>query len=550
MTNSKPSIRDEQYTERKVARMSESAFHWAPRLTLTRVGRKFAVTALFALIGLGLAQPLTITIAVKEPTTLNFNWDLDLVTPYILVNIQNKLFDTTYDNATIPVLAETWSLSEDARAFTVKVHEGVLWHDGSELTAADVAYSYTKALEVKGPASPLLSMVSSVTAVDSYTVRFDLSEPSGNFVETLANYYGVFIVPQALYDDGSDVRANPLNLAPPGTGPFKFVEWVPGSHIRLAANDDYFLGRPGVDQLVFRFMDHLPTVVAALEAGEIDSTQLTIPFGDIPRLQQLGGLQVTVLPKTNPSWLGFNLRREPFSDVRVRRAIAHAIDRDLLSDIVFGGLAPAEHTAWLSVVAWANNPEARQPDYDPELAEKLLDEAGLKRGSNGIRFSMTIATFRGSSLWGMPESADFIRDQLRSIGVDAEVRLMESATWSDMVNVRHDFDVAIGGGLRGPDPNDFAIFVSADGPRNAMGYENDRVEELFKIGRTVGSQEERRAAYFELEQIIADDLPLLTLIATVDPYVNNLRFEGYPWQDGYRDIGMNHYFGNIRPVGQ
>lgn len=520
------------------------------RAPLGRMLRVLSAIGVAVFLAFGLAQPVTLTVAVKEPTTLNFNWDLDLVAPYILPNIQNKLFDFNYNNATLPVLAEEWSMSEDAMTFTVKIREGVLWHHGPELTAADVAFSYNTSIEVGGPASQMLGSVADVEAVDKYTVQFQLTEPSGNFVETLANYYGVFIVPEELYGDGSDVRSNPLNLIPPGTGPFKFVEWVQGSHILLVANDDYFAGRPGVDQLVFRFMDHLPTVVAALETGEIDTTQLTIPFGDVPRIQQLRGMQVTILPKTNPSWLGFNIHREPFDDVRVRRAIAHAIDRELLSDIVFGGLAPAEMTAWLSVVEWANNPDALQPAFDPEAAERLLDEAGLTRGANGIRFNMSISTFRGSTLWGMPESADFIRDQLRDVGINAEVRLMESATWTDMVNARHDFDVAIGGGLRGPDPDAFNVFVGDGGARNAMGYRNDRVEELFAIGRSVADQDLRREAYYELHQIIADEIPLLTLIATIDPYVNNLRFEGYPWQDGYRDIGTNHYFGNVKPAGQ
>jgi peptide/nickel transport system substrate-binding protein len=494
------------------------------------------------------AQPTTLTVAQREPTRLNFNWDLDLTTPYVLQNIQSKLFDINFRNEVIPILAESWEVTDDAKTYTVKLHEGVKWHHGPTLTADDVVFSYQKSLEVGGPAEALLANLVEVRAVDPLTVAFELSEPTGNFLETLANYYGVYIVPKDLYDDGTDVRANPLNNAPPGTGPFKFVEWVQGSHIVLEANPDYFEGAPGVDRLVFRFMDHLPTVVSALEVGEIDSTQLTIPFGEVPRVQGLPGLEVTIVPKANPSWMGFNLRRAPFDDVRVRQAIAHAIDRDLLADVVFGGLAPPEQTAWLSVVEWANNPDALQPAYDPERAMQLLDEAGLAPGAGGERLRLTITAFRGATLWGMPESAEFIRDQLRAVGITAVIQLVDSATWTDMVNVRHEFDLAIAGGLRGPDPNDFAVFVGDGGSRNAMGYRNERVEELLDLGRSTADRDARREIYFELQEIIANEVPLITLIATVDPYIHNTRFEGFPWQEENRDRGRAHYFGMVRPA--
>lgn len=495
------------------------------------------------------AQASTLTIAQREPTRLNFNWDLDLAAPYILQNIQSKLFDVNYENDVVPVLAQSWEASADAKKYTIRIRDGVKWHDGSMLTADDVAFSYQKSIEVGGPAKGLLKNVVAVRALDPLTVEFELGVPSGNFLETLANYYGVYIVPKAVYDNGTDVRINPANEAPPGTGPFRFVEWVKGSHIVLEANKDYFDGPPGVDRLVFRFMDHLPTIVSALEVGEIDTTQLTIPFGEVPRVQGLPGLKVTILPKTNPSWMGFNLRRAPFDDVRVRRAIAHAIDRQLLADVVFGGLAPPENTAWLSVVKWANNPDALQPAYDPEEAKRLLDEAGLVPGAGGERLRMTITAFRGATLWGMPESAEFIRDQLRAVGITVIIQLVDSATWTDLVNARHEFDAAIAGGLRGPDPNDFAVFIGEGGSRNAMGYRNDRVEELLVIGRSTADREARRVAYFELQKIVADETPLLTLIATVDPYVNTTRYVGFPWEEGYRDRGRNHYFGMVKPAG-
>jgi peptide/nickel transport system substrate-binding protein len=177
---------------------------------------------------------------------------------------------------------------------------------------------------------------------------------------------------------------------------------------------------------------------------------------------------------------------------------------------------------------------------------ELLDEAGLTAGPGGERLRLTITAFRGATLWGMPESAEFIRDQLRAVGITADIQLVDSPTWTDIVNVRHEFDLAIAGGLRGPDPNDFAVFIGDGGSRNAMGYRNERVEELLVQGRSTADRDARRAAYFELQEIVAEEVPLLTLIATVDPYVHNTRFEGFSWQEENRDRGRAHYFGTVR----
>lgn len=519
---------------------------------LTR-SAKIALIALMALAVLGsqgvmsAKKPVVLIVAQREPDLLCANWDMRAGAYYILPNIQSKLFDVNENFEVIPDLAEKWSISPDGTVYTVSIRKGVKFHHGPEVTAHDVKWNYDTVIEVGGPNASLLKTVKNIQVVDKYTVAFNLSEPSGVFLSTLAAYYGVFILPKDLYE-GTDVRANPYNRKPVGTGPFKFVEWQPGSHITLEANNDYFAGRPEVDRLVFRFMDHLPTALAALEKGEVHTTQLSLAFGEIPRLQKMRNLEVVLKPDVNPIWMGFNLMSSKFSDVRVRRAVAHAINRDAIAAIVFKGLTHAENSIWLSAVKWASSPDAEIPSYDVAKANKLLDEAGFKPGPDGVRFDTKICAFRGGTLWGMPETADFIREQLKQVGIRASVQLMDLATWQEMVNNRGDFELAIAGGMRGPDPGDFAIFVGKDGARNAMRYENPKVEELFRRGARESDPKKRAAIYFELQKIVAEDLPLINTTQTINPYVHRTEFTGFPWQEQFRDTGRKHFFGQVRPT--
>lgn len=493
------------------------------------------------------ATPITLVVAQLEPELLCSNWDMRAGAYYILPNIESKLFFLSEENEVVPDLAESWNVSPDGLTYTIKIRQGVKFHHGTELTSADVKWNYDEVIKVGGPNAAVLKSVKEIKIIDKYTVAFVLSTPNGIFLNSLAAYYGTFILPKDLYE-GTDVKKNPYNNKPSGTGPFKFVEWVPGSHILLKANEDYYGGKPKIDQLVFRFMSNIPTVLAALEKGEIHTAQISISFGEIPRLQEVKNLEVVLKPDLNPIWVGFNLRDSKYDDVNVRKAIAHAIDREAIAKIVFKGLSKPENTAWLSNVPWANNSKAMLPEYNIEKAKKLLDNAGFKAGPDGTRFETTITCFIGATLWGMPETAEFIREQLKLIGIKVSVKLLELATWQEVVNKKHDFELCIAGGVRGPDPSDFTAFVADGGSRNAMGYRNERVEELFKLGAIESNKAKRVAIYAELQKIVAEDLPLFNTTQTITPFIHRVEFTGFPWVEEYKSLCQKHYFGLVKPA--
>jgi peptide/nickel transport system substrate-binding protein len=493
------------------------------------------------------AKDVSVIVGQREPGFLNPNYNTDLMSYYVVNSILSRLVVVNREFDIVPDLAESWTLAPDGLKYTFALRKNIKWHDGKLLTSADVKWSIESVINEKGVAASRLGDIDRVATPNDTTVEIYLKKANAVLLSALGGYYGVYILPKHLYD-GTDVRKNEYNWEPVGTGPYIFSKWQKGSHTTLKANPDYFLGRPQIDTLIFKFVDSIPTIIAAMESGEMHTSQLTVDFGEVARLKLNPNLVVTMQPAVNPVWMGFNLTKKPYNDLKVRQAIAHAIDRDAVSKIVYKGLAPAEHTAWCSTVPWANNPNALQPAFDRKKAEQLLDEAGYKKGKDGIRFTTTISAFRGTGLWGMPETAEFLCEQLKAVGIRTTVSLMDNATWTEKVQNRGEFELAIAGGLRGPDPSDFAVFVGKGGSRNCMRYVNLRVEELFAAGLKEGDRSKRVNIYFELQSIIARELPLLNLVSNTNPRVHRKELGGFEWDLAVAKKATDHCFYYVYPV--
>jgi peptide/nickel transport system substrate-binding protein len=478
-----------------------------------------------------------------EPKFWNINYDYDGGALYLNQNVLSKL--VAYDYVTWelhPDLAESWEVSPDGLEYTFNLREGVLWHDGEPFTSADVKWTIDSLIE-EGDAATAYKYVASVEEVqtpDDFTVVFKLKEPDATFMDGQAAYYGFNILPKHLYE-GTDVRNNPHNFEPVGTGPFKLVEHVPGSHALMEANEDYYGPVPYYDEMVCRFIQNRPTAMAALEAGELDYSTSSPPPGEVARLQALPHIEVDATPALIIMWFGFNFDREELADQRVRQAIVHAIDRDeIASKLYLGSVEPA-NTPYISLVEWAHNPDARMPEYDPEKAEQLLDEAGYERGSDGTRFSLTYTAFI-ASIWGGPEQAEMIKQYLGDVGIDVTVEVLEFALFNEKIRNKREFDLVSSGGIWGPDPNEYYNFVGSNGVRNVMGYSNERVDELFELGKRTVDQDERKEYYYEIQEIVAEEVPLCPIIeyAYNRPYRTGLR--GFWWQsEAVGTVGQDMY---------
>lgn len=473
----------------------------------------------------------TLVVALSyAPKFLNVNYEFDGGNYFIVPNIMDKLIDVDTAFNLIPGLAETWEVSADGLQYTFRLAKGVKWHDGVPFTAADVVWTVESLIEDQGYGASAVAGVEAVEAVDDYTVVFRLGRVNSAFLQSLAVRYGFFILPKHLYE-GTDPRTNPQNWAPIGTGPFKFEELVPGSSVSLIANEEYFRERPSLDRLIFRNFPNISSAVAALEAGEVGFLASSPAFAEGVRLRTEPGISVALVPSETAVWIAINMREAPLNDLRVRQAIGHAIDREQINQLVYQGLLTASDTVYISIIEGAWNPDATQPTFDVGTAEALLDEAGYPRGADGVRFKLRYAGFQ-ASLWGAREIGEVLRANLARVGIDLQTEFYDFAVYADRIQKDHDYDLAWSGGPHGPDPSAFANFVATNGNRNVMGYSNPRVDELFALAASTAVVEDSNRYYQEIQQIISEELPRITLLewSWMNPYLS--KYSGFWWEEG------------------
>lgn len=493
----------------------------------------------------------TLVVATKlEPSeyVINYNWDGAI--PYINRNIFSKL--VAYDDNSGEIfgdLAEEWDVSDDLKSYTFHLRKNVTWHDGEPFTSEDVKWTIDSILEQGDAANGYRSLanVESVEVSDEHTVVIHLSSETGVLVEKLADYQGFDILPKHIYE-GTDVMDNPANKKPIGTGPFKFDSHEIGSHTTLVANSDYYGDGPYLDKVIFQFTPAEETALTALEAGEIGTMTASPAFAEISRLESLENVSVDMQPSTITQWIGFNMdnTREHISDPVVREAIAHAIDNTEIGEKLYLGLVTPAESWYTSKIEWADNESVRIPERNIEYANQLLDDAGYERGKDGYRFSLVYRAFE-TSIFGTTDIPNFIKQQLDDIGINIDYERYEWALRTEMLDQRRDWDISAGGGDRGPDPLNFASFLMSNTATNKMLYSNEELDDLFKQGEKYVEQEERAVIYNEIQEIIAEDLPMYNVVEYAIPRAYSPKFTGFFWQEDAIN-STNHMFNSVKKV--
>ncbi len=415
----------------------------------------------------------------------------------------------------VPDLAERWQVSPDGRTYTFYLATGAVFHDRVPLTSEDVRFTFEQML-LKYHSRTRTSIGDNLRRIitpDPHTVVFEFDRPYAAFLQ-LVDVTNAPIMPKHLYE-GTDPLTNPHNTKPVGSGPFKFQEWVKGDHLTLTRNEKYFKqGKPYLDRVVYKVMPSAAMAAIAFEKGEVDYFLNPSPL-DVARLQNMGGVVVTDKGRegfATVETLIPNLTHRPLSDLRVRRAMAHAIDKDFLVDkLLFGMGAPA--TGPVSrLLGWAYNPNVERYEKNVALADQLLDEAGYARGADGIRFRLK---FVHASSYA--KVAEAVRDQLRDVGIAVDLQMMEFSAAVDAVYIQKDFDLGFASFENGPDPDigvKRTVVSSNIGPipfSNGAGYRNPRVDELFALAASELDRGKRAAYYFEAQDIIVRDLPYFWL---------------------------------------
>jgi peptide/nickel transport system substrate-binding protein len=472
-----------------------------------------------------------------EPATASAHLTTDTNAVMVATNLFSGLIGLDYDFKPVPDLAESWSVSPDGLVYTFNLVKNATWHDGKPVTAADVEFTFNEVIAKVHPrASSWWPAVASAKASGSHSFVITLKEPYAPFMAVLGNTLGsgTLILPKHVYQ-GSDPRTNPANQHPIGSGPFKFSRWNKGSYIELVRNDRYFgKGLPYLDRVIAQFMPDAASRLIAFEQGDVDFLNwYIVPYDQVARLRK--DPRFKVIGKggegaATSEFLLFNLRNEHLKDVRVRQAIAHAVDREQIKAKALFGEGKIAHSFINSGLAWVfdgTNDVYRKPD--PAKANALLDEAGFRRKADGKRFALRVAWASGREYEG--RAAEIIRDNLRAVGIEVKIETFDRSTYIDKVFRNWDFDMAHQLFTTGPDPT---ISVT---PRyhtkqikkapfvNAMGYSNPKLDAIFDTEVHEQDRGKRSEMWHEAQRILMSDLPALPIFEVPVVNVASAKFE-------------------------
>ena len=398
----------------------------------------------------------------------------------------------------IPCLAESWDISEDGLTYTFHLRQGVTFHNGRPFVAGDVKYSYERVLdpEVASPSSSELASLESIEAPDDATVVMTLKTADASFLAKVMGNAG-YIVPQEVVEENGD-----LNQVMVGTGPFTFNSYVPNTEVILEKNANYWdPGLPYLDGIHFLIASEETSRTAALTSGTVDWIEYA-PVKDLPIFESDDSIEIAGDENTNIRYMALNVSREPLNILEVRQAIAKVIDRGpIIDSAVFGAGTPT--AAIFPATYWAGGEyEIAAPDI--EGAKALLAEAGYADGFKTVIQSWSEYPF-------LSNAAVVIQEQLRQIGIEAELDLQENAIYIDNY-FKGNFDLSVTGTSSYVDPNDVIQGNFGTGEsQNGTQYSNPEVDELIAQGVAVTDQAERAAIYNQIQAILLEDLPWINL---------------------------------------
>lgn len=415
----------------------------------------------------------------------------------VSVQIYSQLVEVDQDMNLLPGLATSWEqIDETTTQF--RLREGVLFHNGEELKASDVKFTFERMI-----ASPtvahIVDAIKGVEVIDDYTVNVMTSEPFGPLLYHLTHTAASILNEKAVTLAGDDYGQQPV-----GTGPFQFVDWNVGDRVTMEAFDEYYGGKPEIQNLVYRNITEGTNRAIALETGEIDIAY-DIEAIDKSTIINHKNLELIEEESLSQSFIAFNTRKAPFDDKKVRQAVAYSINADDIVEAVILGAGRASNSP-IGPKVFGHNPDARLYRQNHEKARELLTEAGYPDG-----FS--------TSLWVSDspvaiQMAQVVQAQLRQAGIHMSIEVVEWGAFLDGTN-RGDHEMLYMSWITVTGDADYGLYalVSSNthgGAGNRAFYTNEKVDELLQAGRVSSDQEERRKIYAEIQEILQDELPIFS----------------------------------------
>ena len=464
--------------------------------------------------------------------------------------IQEALLDLDAEGKPVGVLAESWESAPDGLTHTFRLRRGVTWHDGKPFTSADVQFTAMEMWKkILNYGTTLQRFLTEVQTPDPHTAVFKYSRPmpQGLLLRALPDLG--YVSPKHVYETG-DIRQNPANTAPIGTGPFKFVQYERGQFIIAERNPNYWRNNmPYLDRVVWRVITDRSAAAAQMEAGQVlFAPYSSLTIADMQRLGRDPRFEVTTRGNegnVRTNTLEFNFRNPILADIRVRRAVAHAINVPFFIENFLGPFAKPG-TGPIPSVSTDYYPGPGMPQYafDAALANRLLDEAGHRRGAGGVRFSLRLHP----APWGEDIAlwATFIQQSLSQVGIRVEIVRLDAAGFLRTVYREHGFDLATGWHQYRSDPAvSTTVWYRSGSPvgapwTNQWGWKDDRIDGIIDAAATEIDPVKRKALYADFVRAVQTELPLWMPIEQIFVSVfsrrlrnvaNNPRWASSSWHD-------------------
>lgn len=465
-------------------------------------------------------------------------------------NIFDRLVDvevgTDGNSKIVPSLAESWDISDDGLEYTFHLRQGVKFHNGNDFTAEDVAYTFHRMLTVEGGvntefidqikgADELLAgetdTLEGVEVVDDYTIKVTLKEPFAGFLASISSP-GV-----SIYDsEATEAAGDQFGMDPAvtvGTGPFEFSSWSFNNQLVLTRNEDYWKGASGLPGVVIKIIPDTETQSMMFESGELDILDLDYAADSVDRFTETYPDQIVQGPRVGIVYFTMNFNKEPFQDVRVRKAVQMSIDRQAILDALYGGRGQVEQGIFPHGLI-GFNPDQEEIKYDPEAAKALLAEAGYADG-----FDMEIAADSSASDT-MTMALEIVSDQLAEVGIRAEIKNYDESTWLETRKSGElgSFMSTWSADYNDPDNFIYTFFGNEEKTRiRSINYPDTEVMERVAKARTLVNEDERLAEYKTLEEkLIHEDAAWVPMFSRLHLFAVSKRVQGFaPLWSGLSD---------------
>lgn len=465
-------------------------------------------------------------------------------------NIFDRLVDvevgTDGNSKIVPSLAESWDISDDGLEYIFHLRQGVKFHNGNDFTAEDVAYTFHRMLTVEGGvntefidqikgADELLAgetdTLEGVEVVDDYTIKVTLKEPFAGFLASISSP-GV-----SIYDsEATEAAGDQFGMDPAvtvGTGPFEFSSWSFNNQLVLTRNEDYWKGASGLPGVVIKIIPDTETQSMMFESGELDILDLDYAADSADRFTETYPDQIVQGPRVGIVYFTMNFNKEPFQDVRVRKAVQMSIDRQAILDALYGGRGQVEQGIFPHGLI-GFNPDQEEIKYDPEAAKALLAEAGYADG-----FDMEIAADSSASDT-MTMALEIVSDQLAEVGIRAEIKNYDESTWLETRKSGElgSFMSTWSADYNDPDNFIYTFFGNEEKTRiRSINYPDTEVMERVAKARTIVNEDERLAEYKALEEkLIHEDAAWVPMFSRLHLFAVSKRVQGFaPLWSGLSD---------------